>query len=241
MNAIESNAFTDAWRRLGQEIEKPTAILSVSAHWYTRGSNTSDAQQPKTIYDMCGLPDALYRVRYDAPGAPDVAAEIRSLAPRDVEIDNSWGIDHGTWSVLVHMFPEADIPLVQLSVDLSAPPEIHHQIGRSLRPLRDQGVLILGSGNIVHNLHKLSWDMKDGYPWAREFDKYIKEAILSGRHQDVVDYKRAGPSASEAFYSPDHYYPLLYALGASSEADRVAVFNEACVMGSISMTGYLFS
>ncbi len=240
-NAIEDNVFTAAWKRLGQEMQKPKAILSVSAHWYTRGTKTSDVKQPRLIYDMYGFDKKLYQVRYPAPGAKDLVPQIQSLLPCSVQIDNEWGIDHGTWSVLVHMFPKADIPLVQLSVDLGASPEVHYQIGQSLQPLRKHGVLILGSGNVVHNLHRISWDMKDGYPWAKEFDRYIKEAILSGRHEDAIHYQRAGQPAEEAFYTPDHYYPLLYILGASSDSDRVTVFNEACVMGSLSMTGYLFA
>lgn len=240
-NAIEINSFTETWQQLGRGMAKPKAILAVSAHWYTRGTKTSDAKQPRLIYDMYGFDEKLYRVRYDAPGAPELATEIRALIPGTVQIDNGWGIDHGTWSVLVHMFAQADIPLVQLSVDHQAPPETHYQIGRALQPLRDEGVLILGSGNVVHNLHRISWDMKEGYPWAREFDGCIRDAIVSGRHEDVIHYTRAGEAAREAFYTPDHYYPLLYALGASSSADRVTVFNEACVMGSLSMTGYLFS
>jgi 4,5-DOPA dioxygenase extradiol len=241
LNAIENNAFTATWRRLGEEMERPKVILSISAHWYTRGTKTSDAKAPRLIYDMYGFDEKLYHVRYDAPGAPELVPQIRSLVPGNVQIDNQWGIDHGTWSVMVHMFPKADIPIIQLSVDLNAPPDVHYKIGRSLQPLRNQGVLILGSGNVVHNLHRISWDVKDGYPWAKEFDAYIKEAILSGRHEDVIQFRRAGPSAEEAFYTPDHYYPLLYALGASAETDGVTVYNEACVMGSLSMTGYLFA
>lgn len=241
LNAIENNVFTATWRRLGEEMERPKAILSISAHWYTRGTKTSDAKAPRLIYDMYGFDEKLYHVRYDAPGAPELVPQIQSLVPGNVQIDNQWGIDHGTWSVMVHMFPKADIPIIQLSVDLNAPPDVHYQIGRSLQPLRNQGVLILGSGNVVHNLHRISWDVKDGYPWAKEFDAYIKEAILSGRHEDVIQFRRAGPSAEEAFYTPDHYYPLLYALGASAETDGVTVYNEACVMGSLSMTGYLFA
>ena len=240
-NAIENNAFTATWRRIGEELAKPKAILAISAHWYTRGTKTSDALQPRLVYDMYGFDEELYHVRYEAPGAPDLAVQIQSLLPVNVQIDNQWGIDHGTWSVMVHLFPKADIPVIQLSVDLKAPPEVHYQIGRSLQPLRNQGVLILGSGNVVHNLHRISWDRQDGYPWAKEFDGYIKDAILSGRHEDVIQFKRAGPSAEEAFYTPDHYYPLLYALGASSDSDSVTVFNETCVMGSLSMTGYLFA
>jgi 4,5-DOPA dioxygenase extradiol len=240
INAIENNSFTEAWRRLGAQIPTPRAILSVSAHWYTRGTKTSDAKRPKMVYDMYGFEEKLYKVQYPAPGAPELVPRLQALVPRDVQTDNSWGIDHGTWSVLVHMFPKADIPLIQLSVDMESAPETHYLIGQALKPLREEGVLVLGSGNIVHNLHRISWDLKDGYPWAKEFDRYVKEAILSGRHDDVVHYERAGASSKEAFYTPDHYDPLVCVLGAAEKKDCVSVFNEACVMGGISMTGYLW-
>ena len=240
MNAIEDNVFTQTWTRLGCELPRPEAILSISAHWYTEGTRINDDPQPQTIYDMYGFPKELYEIVYGAPGAPQLAHRTSDLISCEVQVDNTWGLDHSTWSVLHRMYPEADIPVYQLSVDRYAPPAVHLRIGRELRPLRNRGVLILGSGNIVHNLSKVRWDMAGGYPWADAFDSYIKESILDGRYEDVVQYERAGSSAELAFYMPDHFYPLLYVLGAAWEDDHVSVFNEACVMGSVSMTGYLF-
>jgi len=188
---------------------------------------------------MYGFPDELYRVSYPAPGSPELAMKVKQLVGDFVTLNNSWGVDHGTWSVLNKLYPKADIPVVQLSIDRNAPAEIHYEIGKKLRPLRDQGVLILGSGNIVHNLHKADMSMGDGYGWAYEFDEYISTRILSGKFDDVVNYKKAGSSSEMAFWTPEHFYPLLYILGCVDENDRIDVYNKACVYGSISMTSYV--
>lgn len=240
MNAIEDNTFTRGWEAIAGKIPKPEAILSVSAHWFTDGSRITDAEQPKTIYDMYGFPDELYRVTYSAPGAPELAHLTKSLISRAVQIDNSWGIDHGSWSVLHKMYPAADIPVYQLSVDRSASAETHFQIGREISALREKGVMIFTSGNIVHNLAQINWGMAGGHPWASEFDGYIKEKIMTRQYREVVHYKSAGKSAEMAFYTPEHFYPLLYCLGASRAEDGIAVFNDACTLGSLSMTCYLF-
>ena len=240
MNAIEDNVYTKGWENIAHEFPKPEAILAVSAHWYTRGTRVTDDPHPKMIYDMYGFPDALYRVRYDAPGAPELAREAKALIARDVHTDNGWGLDHGAWSVLKRMYPEADIPVFQLSVDALAAPEIHFRIGREIGALRKKGVLIFGSGNVVHNLARTDWGMQGGYPWALDFDAYIKNKIVQREFQDVIEYRRAGESASLAFATPDHFYPLLYVLGAAEDGDRLSVFNDSCVMGSLSMTSYLF-
>ncbi len=240
MNAIEENPFTQKWEELGRELPRPDVILCVSAHWYTDGSRTTDSEAPRMIYDMYGFPEALYRVVYGAPGSPHFARLTADLVSSEVKIDNNWGFDHGAWSVLHRMFPDADIPVFQLSVDRRADAQTWFQIGQDLRPLRKEGVLILGSGNVVHNLARINWEMAGGYPWAEEFDSYIKENILAGDFDNVVHYERAGEFSRLAFYTPDHYAPLLYALGAVEEGDSVSVFNDACMMGSMSMTGYLF-
>lgn len=240
MNAIEDNDYTRGWEKIAREIPKPEAILSISAHWYTNGTRITDAAHPKMVYDMYGFPDALYKVVYDAKGAPELAHLTKNLIKKDVKIDNTWGCDHGTWSVLSKMYPNADIPTFQLSVDADADAETHFKIGREISTLRDQGVLIFGSGNIVHNLSRINWNMKGGYPWAVDFDGYIKDKILNTQYDAVINYEMAGESSKSAFYTPDHFYPLLYVLGASKEDDQVSIFNESCAMGSMSMTSYLF-
>jgi len=240
MNAIEDNEYTRNWSKIASQIPKPKAILAVSAHWYTNGSRISDEEQPKMVYDMYGFPDELYRVRYNATGSPELAHLTKDIIKRDVTIDNSWGCDHGTWSVLSKMYPEADIPVYQLSVDSNASAETHFEIGQEISALREKGVLIFGSGNVVHNLERINWGLAGGHPWAVEFDRYIKEKIDNKQYQDVINYEKAGKSSELAFFTPEHFYPLLYVLGASTEADRVSIFNDSCVMGSLSMTSYLF-
>ncbi len=241
MNAIEDNSFTREWVKIAKGIKRPKAILSVSAHWFTTGTRIMDDAHPQTIYDMYGFPKELYEVIYDAPGSPETAKLTKELISSETIIDNTWGLDHGTWSVLVNMYPERDIPVFQLSVDRAAPPRTHYEIGQQLKALRDKGVLVLGSGNIVHHLGRVNWSMEHGYDWAREFDGYIKENILSGKIENIIDYTKAGPSALMAVPAPDHFYPLLYILGASDGSDRITVHTEACIMGSLSMTSYVFT
>lgn len=240
MNAIEDNEFSRSWKELGARLPKPKAILSVSAHWYTAGTFASDSAHPKTVYDMYGFPDALYEIVYNAPGAPELARRAMSLLGRPAALDRTWGLDHGTWSVLNRMYPAADVPVFQVSVDRNAPLRAHFEAGRLLKPLRDEGVLIMGSGNVVHNLERVNWGLEGGYPWAELFDGYIRERVLAGDFEKVVDPRGAGASAQLALPTPDHYAPLLWALGAADEADAVTAFNDKCAMGSISMTSYLF-
>lgn len=239
MNAVEDNEYSQTWKEMGQRLPKPQAILSVSAHWYTQGTKINDKEKPRLIYDFYGFPKELYEVKYDVAGSPGFAHRTRELLNQAVTIDNSWGIDHGTWSVLLRMFPEAQIPVFQLSIDYEALPQTHYNLGRALRPLREEGVMIVGSGNIVHNLHQVNWDMEGGYPWAIQFDAYIKDNILKQRHENIINYQRSFEGANLAFRTPDHYYPLLYVLGAAYEEDNITVFNDSCTLGSISMTGYL--
>ncbi len=240
MNAIEDNLFTDNWQQTALRLPRPRAILCISAHWYTHGTRIMDEDHPKMIYDMYGFPDELYRVQYKAEGAPLLAHETKKLMKRDVSIDNSWGYDHGAWSVLRRMFPAADIPVFQLSVDMNADAKTHFTIGQELKSLRDQGVLIVGSGNVVHNLGRINWNMKGGQPWAVEFDSYIIGKIRTREFDDVIHYESAGESSKLAFPTPDHFFPLLYVLGASDPDDRLTVFNDSCTMGSMSMTCFQF-
>lgn len=241
MNAIEENQFVEEWKALKNKLPKPEAILSVSAHWFTDGTRVMTSETAKTIYDMYGFPEALYRIVYNAKGAPHFAKEAKSLISREVVTDNSWGYDHGTWSVLHRIYPEADIPVFQLSVDRNASTKQHYRMGQELYQLREQGVLIFGSGNVVHNLARINWNMEnEGYSWAEEFDHYIWDNILARKDENVIDYQKAGSSAALAFTTMEHYAPLLYVLGAANDQDKMTVFNKACVMGSLSMTSYLF-
>lgn len=240
MNAIEENEFTEKWADLRSQLPRPKAILSISAHWYTEGISICDALYPTQIYDMYGFPRELYELKYPVKGSPELAHSTKELLTSEVQIDRRWGIDHGTWSVLCRMYPEADIPVCQLSIDRNADAATHYQIGRELSSLREQGVLILGSGNVVHNLSKINWELEGGYPWAEEFDAFIKNAIICRHHDEVLHYEKAGKSAEQAFYTPEHFYPLLSVLGAIDELDHVSVFNDSCVLGSLSMTSYLF-
>lgn len=241
MYAIEQNEYSKKWAEIAGLFAKPKAILSISAHWFTGGSHVNDEPSPKTIYDFYGFPQALYEVKYPAPGAPALAESITAMAEGRASVDNRWGIDHGTWSVLSRMYPQADIPVTQLSVDKNLSPKEALEFGRSLHTLRRQGVLIFGSGNIVHNLAHIGWQMPGGYDWADEFDDYIRRNIEKGDYDRVIDYKAAGRSASLAFTSPDHFYPLLYVLGAADERDNLTVFNDSRTLGSLSMTSYMFS
>lgn len=215
--------------------------MSISAHWYTKGTKIMNEKNPKTIYDMYGFPRELYEIVYNTPGSPETAEASKALISRETSYNNSWGIDHGTWSVLVHMYPESDIPVFQISIDAYAPPEAHYRIGRELRSLREQGVLILGSGNIVHNLRLADWDMDDvGFDWAYEFDGSIHDSIMKKDHEKILKYEELGSLAKLAVPITDHFYPLLYALGASDEGDSISVYNRSCVLGSVMMTAYIW-
>lgn len=240
MNAIEQNEYSDAWIELGKTLPKPEAILCVSAHWFTRGTRINDSLATKMVYDMYGFPNALYRVTYPAPGAPKIAQQTAHLLRDRATIDNSWGLDHGSWSVLLRLFPKADIPVFQVSVDATAHAEEHFALGEALRPLRKEGVLILGSGNVVHNLRMVDWERSGGFDWAERFDSYIKENVELRAFDNILQYQSAGSSAQLSVPTPDHFFPLLTVLGASDADDSVSVLTEACVLGSLSMTGYLF-
>ena len=242
MNAIEDNRYTRSWKEMAKKIPKPESIVSISAHWYTNGTKIMNEENPKTIYDMYGFPKELYEISYNVPGNPKLAENVKSLISKQSVFDNSWGIDHGTWSVLVHMYPERDIPVFQISIDASAPPEVHYQTGKELKSLRDQGVLLFGTGNIVHNLRMIDWGMDDkGFDWAYKFDDYIRENIENRNHENVINYLSLGETAKLAVPTPDHFNPILYILGAYDKEDKISTYNNSCMMGSLSMTSYLFS
>lgn len=241
MNAIEDNNYTRTWKNIAQSIPKPEVILSVSAHWYTKGTRIMNEEKPRTVYDMYGFPEELYRVKHHTAGSPEMAKAVKELISRDSKYDNSWGIDHGTWSVLVHMYPDRDIPVFQISIDADASPEEHYKIGRELRTLREQGVLIFGTGNIVHNLRLVDWHKANkGFDWAYEFDEYIYENILNKNHENILKYEELGRISRLAVPTPEHFDPLLYVLGASYEDDKISVYNQSCELGSLTMTAYLW-
>lgn len=238
MNAIEDNEFSRGWREIAGLVGKPRAILCVSAHWFVKESLVLAAKHPRTIHDFYGFPRDLYDVRYPAPGAPELAEQVSQIvASESVAPDDSWGLDHGCWAVLRSMYPQADIPVCQLSLNFTLPSEAHYQIGRELAGLRDEGVLIVGSGNIVHNLGMVDWrDQGAGYPWADEFDALCRNSIKARDDERLVRYEGLGRPALLSIPTPDHYWPLLYVLGASASTEPVRFFNERRVLGSVSMT-----
>lgn len=236
MNAIEDNEFSRAWARLGRELPRPRAILCVSAHWETDETCVTSAQRPETIHDFSGFPAELNHMEYPAPGSPALARKVMdSTRYARIRHDRSWGLDHGAWSVLCRMYPLADIPVVQLSLDAGAPPYFHYELGRELAPLRKEGVLILGSGNMVHNLGVMAWQ-EDGFDWAVECDAAMARCIEAGDHDALVEYEGL-PHARQAIPTEEHYLPLLYVLGAKDPGEGVTFFNERVTLGSISMRG----
>jgi 4,5-DOPA dioxygenase extradiol len=238
MNAITHNDYTKTWRRMGEEIPKPKAILSISAHWYVPETGVTVSTAPRTIHDFGGFPPELYQVQYPAPGDPALARRVQQLlSPLAVKLDNSWGLDHGTWSVLRHVYPAADIPVVQLSIDETRPALFHFETGRKLAALRDEGVLIVGSGNLVHNLRRYAWGghPRDPYDWAVRFESTARDMMLSGEHAPLIEYETLGPDAALSIPTPDHYLPLLYVLGAQQKGENVRFPVVGVDRGSISM------
>ena len=238
MNALSDNAYTRAWRLIGERMPTPKAILSISAHWFVPETGVTVATAPRTIHDFGGFPPELYRVQYPAPGDPDLARRVQALlAPLPVKLDERWGLDHGTWSVLKHVYPDAGIPVVQLSIDERQPTSFHFEVGRKLAPLREEGVLILGSGNLGHNLRAYAWgrSMPDPYDWAVRFEQEARQMMLAGEYKPLLDYEKLGPDAMLAIPTPDHYLPLLYVLGAQQRGEPVAFPIEGVDGGSISM------
>jgi 4,5-DOPA dioxygenase extradiol len=238
MNALHSNVYTEGWRRLGSSIPRPRAILAISAHWYVSETAVTGSSSPETIHDFYGFPRELYDVGWPAPGSPELAERIRrQLLPLNVRSDEHRGLDHGTWAVLCHMYPEADIPVVQLSIDETKGADFHYEIGRHLQPLRDEGILIVGSGNLVHNLRSYVWgdDQTQPFDWAVRFETKARTLMIEGRDSELVGYRSMGDDARLSVPSPDHFLPLLYVLGLRRAGDQVSFPVEGIEGASLSM------
>jgi len=241
MNAIEENEFVEGWRNIGRTIPRPKAILCVSAHWETRGTYVTAVPKPQTIHDFGGFPKALFDVQYPAPGSPELAYEAKQIVTKTaVGLDEKWGLDHGAWSVIRRIYPEADVPVIEMSLDYSQSPRYHYELAKELASLRNKGVLIIGSGNMVHNLRMVAWDKMDepeyGFDWAIEANAKFKKLILANNHNELINYQSLGREVQLAVPSPDHYLPLLYALALKDENDSISLFNDKPVMGSLTMT-----
>lgn len=241
MNGIEDNEFSRNWALMGKEISRPSAVLVISAHWLTHGTFITAMEHPRTIHDFGGFPQALFEVKYPAPGNPELAAYTSDLVKETpIKMDHEWGLDHGTWTVVRHMYPDADIPVLQLSIDYHQPPGFFYSLGRELSSLRKKGVLIIGSGNMVHNLRMVAWDKLNepeyGFDWALEMNELFKTKIKAKDHQRLVDYKALGEMGRLAIPTPDHYFPLLYTLGLQQDGEEVSFFNDKAVGGSLTMT-----
>src|SRR6266576_4161514 len=239
MNALLQNSYTEAWDKLGAKLPRPKAIVCVSAHWYIQDAAVTVSPRPKTIHDFGGFPRELYDVQYPAPGDPELAHRIQQLlAPLPVRLDERWGLDHGAWAVLRHVYPKGEVPIVQLSIDETQPPSFHHEIGQRLASLREEGVLITGSGNVVHRLHAYAWGRhpQEPYEWTVSFEKRVRELLLAGEHQPLVDYQnKLGSEARLAAPTPDHYLPLLYVIGTRTASEPVTFPVEGVDGGSISI------
>ena len=238
LNAIQPNEYTRAWEGLRGAVGQPSAIVAVSAHWYVPGTRVTAMAQPRTIHDFGGFPRELYEVSYPAPGEPVLAGRLASLLrPVQVELDEQWGLDHGTWSVLRHVFPAANVPVIQLSIDARQPPAFHHEVGRRLAPLRDAGVLVIGSGNVVHNLHTYAWRRRviEPFDWAVRFEAAVREAIASGDDRRLIEYQDLGEDARLSVPTPEHYLPLLYVIGQRTADEPVTFPTQGIEGGSISM------
>ena len=241
MYVIEENEFTQTWKNLGETIPTPKAILCISAHWETRGTHVTAMPKPPTIHDFGGFPRELYEIQYPAPGNPELANKtIQTIQSTKVLADDKWGLDHGAWSVIMRMYPKADIPVIQMSLDYNKTPEEHYEMAKELASYRDNGILIIGSGNMVHNLHKVAWDKQDdeeyGFDWALEANDTFKKLIQSNHHKELIHYDLLGKAVQMAVPTPDHFLPLLYALALKNESETVSYFNDKAVMGSLTMT-----
>ena len=238
MNALRENDYTAGWRRIGRQLRRPKAILAISAHWFVPEVGVTVMTAPRTIHDFGGFPRELYQVRYPAPGDPALARRVQALlAPLPVTLDESWGLDHGTWSVLAHVYPQADVPVVQLSIDEARAPAFHFELGRRLAPLLQEGVLIVGSGNLVHNLQTYAWERYQAelYDWAVRFEQAAREMLLAGEYQPLVDYETLGRDAALSIPTPDHYLPLLYVVATRQQGETMNFPVEGVDGGSISM------
>lgn len=241
MNAIEENEFVAGFRKIAKEIPRPNAILVVSAHWQTRGTHVTAMQQPETVHDFGGFPEELFAVQYPAPGSPELARETKKIITKtEIHLDDKWGLDHGSWSVVKHLYPDASIPVIQLSLDYYQTPQHHYELAKELASLRDKGVLIIGSGNMVHNLRLVAWDKLNAdeyaYDWAREASEKMKKFILSGDHRQLVNFRSQGKAFDLAIPTPEHYLPLLYSMALKKEDEKVSLFNDKAVAGALTMT-----
>lgn len=241
MNAIEENEFVQGFRKTAQSFEKPVAVLCISAHWETRGTHVTAMDFPRTIHDFGGFPKELFEVKYPAPGSPELARETKNLVQKtEVGLDQNWGLDHGAWSVIKHMYPDADVPVIQMSLDYTKPPVWHYELAKELAKLREKGVLIVGSGNMVHNLRRVAWDKLNaeefGYDWAIEASTGMKDFILDRNHKPLIDYSSQGKAFQLAIPTPEHYLPLLYSLALSENKEEIELFNDKAVAGSLTMT-----
>jgi 4,5-DOPA dioxygenase extradiol len=241
MNAIEENEFVQGFRNAGKTIPKPTAVVCISAHWETRGTKVTAMQNPKTIHDFGGFPRALFEVQYPAPGNPELAEQIKEKTTKTtVELDESWGLDHGAWSVIKHLYPAADVPVIQMSIDYTQPAKYHFELARELAWLRSKGVLIVGSGNMVHNLRLVAWDKMAvddfAYDWTKEASSKMKEYILSSDYSKLIDFQKQGNAFELAIPTPEHFLPLIYTLSIAEKNDKISLFNDKAVAGSLTMT-----
>ena len=240
MNAIEENEFVTGWRNIGKTLPRPNAILCISAHWETKGTFVTAMQKPATIHDFGGFPCELFEVQYPAPGSPELARETKSIITKTtVGLDETWGLDHGAWSVIKRLYPTADIPVIEMSLDYSQPPQYHYELAKELASLRNKGVLIIGSGNMVHNLRVIDWQNPGGgYDWAIEANTKLKKLIAENEISQLIDYKTLGREITLSVPTPEHYLPMLYILGLKDEKENVSFFNDKTVMGSIAMTSF---
>lgn len=238
MNAIQDNEFVRGWKTIGKTLPKPTAVLCISAHWETKGTLVTAMEKPKTIHDFGGFPDELFAVQYPAPGSPSLAAETKKIITKtQVGLDENWGLDHGCWSVVKNLYPNADVPVIQMSLDYTQGPQYHYELAREISSLRSKGVLIVGSGNMVHNLGIIDWRNPDsGYDWAIESNASLKKMISENDHNKIINYKSLGKSMALSVPTPEHFIPLIYTLGLKDKNEAVSFFNDKTVMGSISMT-----
>lgn len=240
MNAIEENEFVTGFRNIAKDIPKPNSILCISAHWETKGTFVTAMKNPTTIHDFGGFPKELFEVQYPAPGSPDLAKETKFLITKtEVGLDDKWGLDHGAWSVIKHLYPNADIPVIQLSLDYSQTPQYHYELAQQINSLRKKGVLIIGSGNIVHNLKMVEWKRLNetfGFDWAIEANEKMKNYILNGDHKQLINFRSQGKAFDLAIPTPEHYLPLLYSLALQDKNEEVKLFNDKAVAGSLTMT-----
>ncbi len=245
MNGIEDNTFSNQWKELGKKLPKPKAILCISAHWLTKGTFITAMDKPQTIHDFGGFPQELFKVQYPAPGNPELANQTKQLiAAAPIHLDHEWGLDHGSWTIFKHMFPNADIPVLQLSIDFSQAANYHYELSQQLASLRRKGVLIVGSGNMVHNLGMVDWNRLNepfGFDWALEMNTLFKQKIEAGDHQALIQFEKLHAASKLAIPTTDHYLPLLYTLGLQEKNDQVTFFNDQAMAGSLTMTSVLIS